>query len=112
MPDLLLTMKVVTGIEIKPAPHPCVERASLFLGGDMSNVYDAQGNLVNAPGPGCGRYTDSNSTEIDWFATHPRPVEKEKVEFHAPAVPATLPPNSGETLTVVAPVEPTTPVAE
>ncbi len=67
----------------------------------MSTVKDSQGNILNNPGPGCGRYTDANATEIDWFATHPRPVEKAKTEFHITEVPATLPPNSGETLTVV-----------
>ena len=73
----------------------------------MSTVRDAQGNILNAPGPGCGRYTDDNSTTIDWFATHPRPrpVEKEKVEFHATEVPAVLPLNSGDTLKIVAPIE-------
>jgi len=44
----------------------------------MSQVTDSQGNILNAPGPGCGRYTDDNSTTIDWFATHPRPVEELK----------------------------------
>ena len=44
----------------------------------MSQVTDSQGNILNAPGPGCGRYTDNNSTTIDWFATHPRPVEELK----------------------------------
>jgi hypothetical protein len=99
----------------------------------MSTVRDSQGNILNAPGPGCGRYTDANSTEIDWFATHPRPVEvtlAATVEFHATKSPATLPPNSGDTLKVVemesddklkvvevelpktAEIEPTAPVAE
>lgn len=55
----------------------------------MSNVYDSQGDLVNAPGPGCGRYTDANATTIDWFATH------------ATKIPATLPLNSGVELKVV-----------
>ncbi len=70
----------------------------------MSNVYDAQGNLVNNPGPGTQRYKDANSTTIDWFDSHPRPVEA-KTEFHVTEVPATLPPNSGDTLKVVVPVE-------
>lgn len=88
----------------------------------MSTVRDSQGNILNAPGPGCGRYTDANSTEIDWFATHPRPVEvipAATVEFHATKIPATLPPNSGDTLKVVevelpktAEIEPSAPVAE
>jgi hypothetical protein len=70
----------------------------------MSRVKDSQGNILNPPGPGCGRYTDDNSTTIDWFATHPRPVTA-KTEFHVSAVPAVLPPNSGDTLKVVAPIE-------
>ena len=71
----------------------------------MSNVYDAQGNLVNNPGPGTQRYKNADATEIDWFDTHPRPVEKAKTEFQVAEVPATLPPNSGDTLKVVVPVE-------
>lgn len=71
----------------------------------MSNVYDVQGNLVNAPGPGTLRYKEgSNSTEIDWFDTHPRPVAA-KTEFQVTELPATLPLNSGDTLKVVAPIE-------
>jgi hypothetical protein len=83
----------------------------------MSNVYDAQGNLVNNPGPGTQRYKDSNSTVIDWFDTHPRPVEPEvtkipaTVEFHATKIPATLPLNSGDTLKIVAPETETPEVA-
>jgi hypothetical protein len=49
----------------------------------MSNVKDAQGNVLNNPGPGCGRYKDENSTVIDWFDNHPRPVE----EVEAPVEP-------------------------
>ena len=67
----------------------------------MSQVKDAQGNILNAPGPGTSRYKDQNATVVDWFDSHPRPVEKEKVEFHVAEVPATLPPNSGDTLKVV-----------
>lgn len=70
----------------------------------MSNVYDAQGNLVNNPGPGTQRYKDANATEIDWFDTHPRPVEA-KTEFQVTKIPATLPPNSGDTLKVVEAIE-------
>lgn len=68
----------------------------------MSNIYDAQGNLLNNPGPGCGRYKDDNATTIDWFDTHPRPVEKvaETVSPVAPVSPV-----------VETPVEPTAPVA-
>lgn len=81
----------------------------------MSNVYDKDGKLVNNPGPGTQRYKDQNATVVDWFDTHPRPVEKVepvKVEFHATEVPATLPPNSGDTLKVVAPEVPAAPALE
>lgn len=71
----------------------------------MSNVYDAQGNLVNNPGPGTQRYKNADATEIDWFDTHPRPVEKTKTEFQVTKLPATLPPNSGDTLKVVEAIE-------
>jgi hypothetical protein len=51
----------------------------------MSNIYDANKKLVNKPGYGTTngkgecRYADTGCTEIDWFATHPRPVEKNVV---------------------------------
>ena len=70
----------------------------------MSTVKDSQGNILNPVGPGCGRYKNADATEIDWFDTHSRPVEKAKVEFQVAEVPATLPPNSGDTLKVVAQV--------
>ncbi len=70
----------------------------------MSNVYDAQGNILNPVGPGCERYTDENSLTVDWFATRPRPVEA-KTEFQVTKIPATLPPNSGDTLKVVEAIE-------
>lgn len=69
----------------------------------MSTVRDTQGNILNPVGPGCERYTDENSLTVDWFATHPRPVEA-KTEFQVTKIPATLPLNSGDTLKVVAPV--------
>lgn len=46
----------------------------------MSNI-ERDGKIINAPGYGTTngagqcRYKDTGCTEIDWFATHPRPVE-------------------------------------
>lgn len=70
----------------------------------MSTVRDTQGNILNPVGPGCERYTDENSLTVDWFATRPRPVEA-KTEFQVTKIPATLPPNSGDTLKVVEAIE-------
>lgn len=58
----------------------------------MSNVYDADGTLVNRPGiptqngSGLCRYKDANNTVLDWFDTHPRPVEVPVVAEVAPVV--------------------------
>ena len=70
----------------------------------MSTVRDAQGNILNPSGPGTSRYKDANATELDWFDNHPRPVEA-KTEFQVTKIPATLPPNSGDTLKVVEAIE-------
>ena len=73
----------------------------------MSQVTDSQGNILNAPGPGCGRYTDDNSTTIDWFATHPRPVEELKTPIEVsigeeiPAAPVAEALSAGVTTSVL-----------
>ena len=71
----------------------------------MSIVRDAQGNILNPSGPGTSRYKDANATELDWFDTHERPKVEAKTEFQVTKIPATLPPNSGDTLKVVEAIE-------
>lgn len=74
----------------------------------MSQVKDAQGNVLNQPAPQTlngrnqPRYKDAGCTEIDWFDTHPQDRPKvvpavEPVPAPAePVVPAVTPaPTSG-----------------
>ena len=59
----------------------------------MSNLFK-DGKVTNAPGYGTTngkgecRYADTGCTEIDWFATHPRPVEKGVAVVEKPVTPA------------------------
>ena len=59
----------------------------------MSNLFK-DGKVTNAPGYGTTngkgecRYADTGCTEIDWFATHPRPVEKGVAVVEKPITPA------------------------
>lgn len=47
----------------------------------MSTVYNENQKPINAPGhgttngQGVSRYKNADMTEIDWFDTHPRPIE-------------------------------------
>jgi hypothetical protein len=77
--DLLLAgLSACDSSDIWAAPESTsVEQPFVVSGGNMSNVYDTNGNLINEPqhGQGSSRYKDEDSTVIDWFDTHPRQVE-------------------------------------